>query len=298
MPPATFDPMRKRALERALAANLFDTEAWAVYADFLSNAGLVHGQRIALELALEHAPAHLAKQLMQQCRALDQSHQHEWVGPSLTKLMRSRRDAAGIELEWRYGFITAAALHGRKAKRKNSLPTILQALLASPAFRLAREFSLARGMSDDPQEFARAFRILATTKLPETLEILGLYANRRSPKSARSQPIELAQLSALGARLPRLRKLELSLPSQGDALLHELAKAPWLERLEALAVTGSSVSDLGAETMLAARSRFWALGHINLNANELSPGAVDELVHMFPGMSAIDRSGPSLYWMW
>lgn len=289
------DPARKRALERAIASDVFNTEAWTIYADFLSSSGSVLGQRIALELALEQAPPRLAKQLAHQCRTLDQKHRREWIGTSLSKLMRSRGFDVGTKLEWRYGFIFAAALRGRKAKRKRPLATILRTLLASPASRFLRELTLARGRSDDPREFARAFEVLAHTDLPQTLEVLRLQATRWR-KSAPSEPIDLAQLSKLGARLSGLRRLRLSLPSQGDALVGELAEAPWLERLEALAITGSSMSDLGAECMLAARSRFWALGRIDLSANHLSPYMVDELMHTFPNMHDSDRDRLSLYW--
>jgi hypothetical protein len=292
------NPAHKHALEQALITNVHDTQAWVVYADFLSSIGDVLGQRIALGLAFEWASGKLAKQLAHQCREYDRMHQHEWIGPSLTKLMRSRGFDLGAELEWRHGFMTAATLKGRQAKRRASLATMLATVLASSASRFLQALTLMRGESGDPQEMASAFRVLATADLPQTLTVLRLDATRWRKKSTPSEPIDLAQLSVLGARLPRVRTLELSLPSQGDELVRVLAEAPWIERLEGLAITASSMTDVGAEYMLAARGRFSALGHIDLNANHLSPHVVDELVHFLPGMSHADRwDDPSLYWI-
>ncbi|HEX4422037.1 MAG TPA: TIGR02996 domain-containing protein [Kofleriaceae bacterium] len=186
------------ALEAAIVADPNDTEAYAVYADWLQQQGDPRGELITLSLArdaeLAREPEAGAKRRSTLSLAIArhaERHAAALLGP-LAALVPDVRDLASGPFTWRSGFIHRLALDNPRGR---DLGAIVGDVLRHPSGRFLRELVIRAERIDDAH---RVIDVLCE-RAPATLLELDL--------EVRGEPLDV---SALWPAVPALRRVNLA----------------------------------------------------------------------------------------
>lgn len=242
-----------RSLERALLEDPDDGEAWAVFADFLEPHLPVLAERIAFELQAQASGDEGQRELWEaRVRAFDLDKRGKWLDAGTRKLFdKHKRTPAGVELDWRYGFMSELRLDGRRLHARSSLEVMLRRVTESPLARFLgavkidgrgraqreREAVAALLRQASPREALRVIdyqddegrvsvdELLAWAPKVERVHVRG-YGRPPSRRSESLRSLNLALREGRGEaplRLPRLRELALECwrvpPDQHEELI-------------------------------------------------------------------------------
>lgn len=141
---SVFEREPGRSLERALLDNPDEREAWAVFADFIEPQLPVLAERILFELQAEASADEAERELWEaRVQAFDLEKRGKWLDAGTRKLFdKHKRTAPGVELDWRYGFMSALRLQGRRLHARSSLEVMLRRVIDSPLARFLSAVTL------------------------------------------------------------------------------------------------------------------------------------------------------------
>ena len=269
------------ALEKAILANPFSPDAWAVYGDWLAEQGDPLGELVAVQIALGAKPDDRA--LQKKDRELRAANEEAWLG-DLAGL-----DKDELETTWRYGFLEGVVV-GNDEHSDADGPETIASLLALPTARFLEWLHIRIFEHDDGQpSYEAIIAQMAAQGLPSSLRELHFDVARYQiswtslgdltplyPHLATLEELHLTVGSMeLGAvALPRLKVLEIVTPGLTRENMAAINKASW-PRLETLTLyTGSS--EYGSTCTIAdlapvfAGTRFPAVEVLSLSNSEFA----------------------------
>lgn len=263
------------AIEAQIRANVQDTEAWRVYADWLLDQGDPRGELILLGLL---PGATKDPTLRKAIAAIDTKHRASWE-PTIELPVRA-------EYEWKHGFIHAVTI--RDVSRPEDLRS-LQHLLADPQARLLSVLNLnLRGSKSskffDPlaevelgklswfraSDFSGGANLVHALAQQPTLALTGLDLRNAGLTDRGSS--ELASCAGFrGLRTLRLTHNWFRAPG-----ISALANAPTLSQLEELDLRHNPIGAAGAQAL--AKSPFLGrLTTLNLHTHEIGDDGIRAL---------------------
>ncbi|MFV8751687.1 hypothetical protein ACNOYE_14175 [Nannocystaceae bacterium ST9] len=200
--------MNEATNEAALLDDLDDLLAWSVYADWLQARGDPLGERLALELALARAerpdPA-----LAQALERFDLDQREATLGRPLARRIEQSDFARVARLEWRFGFIVAAAIgvpSDDPSWPSPALEPVLAAILSSPAARLLRELDLGVFDREVPANLGEAIEVLEDAGPLPSLRRLRI-GDFRYPEEYEISWVEVGEVATALHVAPELREL-------------------------------------------------------------------------------------------
>lgn len=233
-------------LERAIAENPEDTDAWLVLADFQQSKGDPRGELVALMLAGETAPAKHKAAL----KHLDRHHE-TLIGALLPH--QKVHDGSGDDaFTWRRGYIHGATISCATDDTDESAAEILELLLHHPSGRFVHDLVIGfDGMPGD-SDLGDVIRVLSETMVP-SLRTLYL-GDFEYPDQCEMSWFNVGDLGELWRALPRLAHLIV----QGNMTLQDIAH----DKLEKLELRTGGLPAASARAVSAARLP--ALRHLDV----------------------------------
>jgi uncharacterized protein (TIGR02996 family) len=220
----------------AIVAAPDDVDHYLVYADWLQSQGDPRGELIALQHASDTGDD---PEVRRRADAVFRRHRDVFLGTELAAAVDHARDRhgsyrQGLELGWRRGFIARAWLGRMPNAEMREARTVLDALLAHPSARVLRELVLDVPIWGRWVNFDQLYNALVDTPVAPPLRRLqiGDFVERHArhaPYPDRDiSAVELADLSQLWPRYPRLEAIEL----QGCHLILGTIDSPALRSFE------------------------------------------------------------------
>lgn len=163
-PAAAVEPEGNPEVEAALFANPEDTEAWAVYGDWLQTRGDVRGEIIAMELSKAHPDP--KDGLQDEIDALIRQNVEGWLGKELVEAMNqdvSEWDKPVFEAEWRFGFLKKVTARVTYDWEGPNVERMLNAVMKSSASRFLEAIHIGLPDTDGEAAFNREIAAICKT---------------------------------------------------------------------------------------------------------------------------------------
>lgn len=194
-------------LEAAIFANLDNTDAYLVYADWLQRQGDPRGELIALQHAAMQASGEEASKLKKQVSKYIKSHQDALLGDLADAL-----DEEELTVEWHLGFIRVARVGQKDYDSERDIAELVKELIAHPSAKFLSALTIGMAHFDDENDYSDVISALqeALTELGghKTLQDLFI-GDFQYPDDTEISWSHLHDISGLYKLLPDLRTLQL-----------------------------------------------------------------------------------------